>query len=559
MSPFSPLARLSRLSSFRAIFAVALLVASLGAARMVLAQDHHDMAMPAPTPTPATTVAKLGTVHFPISCTAESQQQFEAGVALLHSFEYESAKLAFDKVVQAEPRCAMAYWGQAMSLYRQLWGRPGASDLKQGHDLLKHAKSLKPQTERERQYIATSLEFFHDAKEKTYDKRLADYTTALKQLAAAHPDDIEASVFYSLALLASAPPHDPELKNEHEAANILLKLFDKYPNHPGIAHYIIHSCDHPSMAAMALPAAREYAAIAPASAHAVHMPSHIFARVGLWPDSIKSNEAALKVADQMASMKLHVLHHELHSRDYLHYAYLQIGDDKAAMAEYKALVAITPADAGGNLPRLQEHIQQFAARYAIEHRDWKTAAALVPIAEAKPQNKMSTYWGQAVGAGHLHDVATANAALKNYEAAMDEMRKGKDAYLVEYLADEHEQVQAWAAYATGNHEEGLKLMRSAADRQDKVGKGEADLPARESLASMLMEQNRPQEALTEYEAALQTDPNRFAGLYGAAQAAMKLGQHTKSSEYMAQLLKNCGESNSTRPELAEAKTVVASR
>lgn len=529
------------------------LLALLAAAPCALAQDHDHMAMAAPS------MAKLGTVHFPISCSADAQKQFEGGVALLHSFEYESAKLAFSKILEREPSCAMALWGQSMSLYQQLWGRPAPADVKQGHDWLKRAKGLKPTTPREQAYIRASLEFFHDAKDKTYDKRLAAYTAGLKKLAADYSDDIEASVFYALALLASAPPKDPELKNEHEAANILLKLFEKYPDHPGVAHFIIHSCDNPSMAALALPAAREYAAIAPASAHAVHMPSHIFARLGLWQDSIHSNLAALDVAGQMANMKLHVVHHELHSRDYLHYAFLQIGDDKSAMAQMDALKSMTPEAAGSGNARRQRHIQEFAARFAIEHRDWKTAAALKPIDGTTPEARMYTYWGQAVGGGHLHDTAVTSAARQHYAAAMDEMRHGRDAYLVKYMQDGLDEVAAWDLYAAGKNDEALKMMRAVADRQDKIGKGEADLPVREGLASMLMELGRPQDALTEYEAALKTDPNRFAGLYGAAQAAMKLGQNAKSAEYMAQLLKNCGPANSSRPELAEARTIVAQR
>ncbi len=517
------------------------------------AQDHSSMAMPMAAP-------KLGTVHFPISCSPASQQQFESSIALLHSFEYESAKLGFAKVVEGEPKCAMGYWGQAMSLYQQLWGRPNSGDLKRGRNWLKHAKSLKPATQREKDYITASQEFFHDNREKTYDKRVAAYSGDMGKLAANYPEDTEASVFYALSLLAAAPPRDPELKNQHEAANILLKLFDKYPDHPGIAHFIIHSCDHPSMAAMALPAAREYAAIAPASAHAVHMPSHIFARVGLWQDAITSNEAALKVADQMAAMKLHVLHHEMHSRDYLNYAYLQIGDDKSAMAQYDAFKAITNDQATGGLrDRRDELLQEIAARYAIEHRDWKTAASLQPIADSKPEAKLETYWGQAVGAGHLHDVAAASDARKNLDAALTEIRKGKDAYIAKFLVDEEDEVRAWEAYSAGKNDDALKMMREVADRQDKIGKGEAALPAREFLASMLMELGRTQEALVEYQAALKSDPNRFAGLYGAAHAAAKLGQSQQSADYMAQLLKNCAESHSTRPELAEAKMVVAAR
>lgn len=501
---------------------------------------------------------KLGTVSFSTSCTLAVQSQFERGVALLYSFEYELADAQFEEVAKKDPRCAIAYWGQAMTFYHQLWNRPSKADLARGAELLAKARSLNPPTPRERDYIQALSVFYSDTDKLDHSQRADAYADAMKGVHERYPDDHEAAVFYALSLLASGPERDPNLTNAKAAVAILNKLYDEQPNHPGIAHYIIHSCDNPAMASLALPAARQYASIAPSSPHAVHMPSHIFARLGLWQDDINSNLAAIRAANRMAAHH-HVMHHKVHSMDFLEYAYMQIGDDASAKATIERIAAVRPEQMD---PEFENYLlvrqAEGPAKYALERRHWKEALALQPIAGAPSDVQLVTYWGRAVAAGHLHDAAAAQDALKHYDELLEATRKGPRAEIVGGLKNEHQLVQAWAAYAAGNSEDAVRLLRTVADEQDKVGKGETDLPAREMLADMLFDLQRPQEALTEYEISLRTDPNRFNGLYGAAQAATQVQQKEKAATYYTQLLKNCEGVHSDRPELARAKTLLSS-
>ncbi len=503
---------------------------------------------------------KLGTVSFPISCAPATQPQFERGVALLYSFEYETAANQFQEIQKKDPTCAMIYWGQAMSLYHQLWDRPTKAELLRGAELLAKARSLNPPTARERDYIQALAVFYTDTDKLDHNKRADAYCKTMFGVYQRNPQDREAAVLYALALLGSAPEHDTDLTNAKAAVAILNKLYDEEPDHPGIAHYIIHSCDNPSMASLALPAARKYASIAPASAHAVHMPSHIFARLGLWQDDINSNLAAIKIADQMATMHVHVMHHAMHSMDFLEYAYLQIGDDAHAKAEVEAFAAIPDSDMDSEYKDFYEfHKAMAPAMYALERRQWKEALNLQPNANTRPYAQSATYWARAVAAGHLRDSVAAQDALKHFDTIIETTRKGDKPYLADDLKEPHDVVQAWADYASGQTAEALRLLRSVADTQDKAGKGETSLPVREMLADMLLEMRRPQEALAEYETSLSTDPNRFNGLYGAAQAAELTQQMDKAAAYYAQLLKNCDGIRSDRPELAQAKTLLAAK
>src|ERR1700746_2878081 len=501
---------------------------------------------------------KLGAVSFPTSCAPSTHGQFERGVALLHSFEYEQARNQFQEIAKKDPHCAMAYWGQAMSLNHQLWERPSQENLQLGAQLLAKARADNPPTPRERDYIQALAVFFTDAGKLDHGKRANAYAEAMQGVYQRNPQDREAAVFYALSLLASGSDSDPTLANAKSAVAILNKLFDEEPNHPGIAHYIIHSCDNPAMASLALPAARKYATIAPSSPHAVHMPSHIFARLGLWRDDINSNLAAIRVADNMAAHH-HVMHQEVPSMDFLEYAYMQIGDDATAKATIKQMAAIRPEQMD---PEFENYLlvrkREGPAKYALERRQWKEALGLQPSAGAPPDVQLVTYWGRAVAAGHLHDPVAAQDALKHYDELLEATRKGPRPYIVDGLKDEHQLVQAWAAYAAGNSDDAVRLLRAVADHQDKVGKAETELPAREMLADMLLDLQRPQEALTEYEISLRTDPNRFNGLYGAAQAATQVQQKEKAGTYYTQLLKNCEGIRSDRPELAQVKTLLVS-
>ncbi|MGB7845784.1 MAG: hypothetical protein WBL63_09235 [Candidatus Acidiferrum sp.] len=509
-------------------------------------QRHHDAD------------EKLGTASFPTSCAPAVQPKFERGMVLLYSFEYEVADAQFEEVAKKDPRCAMAYWGQAMTLYHELWNRPSKADLSQGAELLAKARSLKPPTARERDYVMALSVFYSDTDEVDHNQRADAYAKAMQGVHERNPNDNEAAIFYALSLLASGPDRDPNLTNAKTAVAILNKLYDQQPDHPGIAHYIIHGCDNPAMASLALPAARKYASIAPSSPHAVHMPSHIFARLGFWRDDINSNLAAISAADSMAAHH-HVMHHKVHSMDFLEYAYIQIGDNASAKATIEQIAAIRPEQMD---PEFENYLlvrqAEGPAKYALERRQWKETLGLQPNAGAPPDVQLVTYWGRAVAAGHLHDAIAAQDALKHYDELLEATRKGPRPYIADGLKNEHQLIQAWAAYAAGNADDAVRLLRAVADDQDKVGKAETELPAREMLADMLLDLKRAQEALTEYEISLRTDPNRFNGLYGAAQAAMEFQQKEKAATYYTQLLKNCEGIHSDRPELAQAKTLLAS-
>jgi len=531
------------------IILVVLILAATLSVSAIAADDqhHHDAA------------DKQGSVSFPVSCSPAAQKVFVQGVALLYSFEYEEANQKFENAGRVDV-CAMAYWGQAMTLYHQLWDQPSKANLQRGAELLATARELKAATARERDYIQALSVFYTDTGKLDHNERAEAYARAMRGVYERNPQDQEAGVFYALSLLGSAPARDRNLTNAKAAVAILNKLFAEQPTHPGIAHYIIHSCDNPQMASLALSAARKYASIAPASAHAVHMPSHIFARLGLWQDDINSNVAAIHIADNMAEMHLHLLHHKVHSMDFLEYAYLQIGDDTNAKKQIDAIEAIRKGDAGPEFADFVEEEQvRFPVMYAIERRQWNDALKLQPNSEMPPYAQIATYWGRAIAAGHLHDAASAQDSLKHFNELLEATRKGPKPYIADGLKDDSDIVQAWTYYASGKSDDAVRLLRSVADSQDKVGKRETALPAREMLADMLLNLQRPEEALAEYETSLHTDPNRFNGLYGAARAAGEMQQKEKAAGYYAQLLKNCDGVNSDRAELGQAKTLLAVR
>jgi tetratricopeptide (TPR) repeat protein len=505
-------------------------------------------------------VENLGSVDFPISCAPRVSDAFTRGLALLYSFEYEQARLAFRSVAEKDPACAMAYWGQAMSLYHQLWDRPTKAALEEGSLLLGKAQKLEA-TPREQDYIRALSVFYSHTGTLDHPQRSSAYAKAMQGVAERYPQDREAQVFYALALLSSAPENDPQHANERAAVAILNKLIEEEPEHPGIAHYIIHACDNPQMASLALPAARRYAAIAPASAHAVHMPSHIFARLGLWQDDIQSNLAAIAVADQMAAKHMHTTHHRVHSMDFLEYAYLQIGDDAKARQQVDQLKAIElmPGDEEFMQDYLEARQSTFPVMYAIERRQWTEALHLQPRPNSAPYSIAAIYWGRAVAAGHLHDARAAEQALARYDELVEQTRKGPKPYLAGGMKQPRKVMAAWAAYAAGHQDQAVTALREVADEQDKVGKGETELPAREMLADLLLDSGQAKEALVQYEISLETDPNRFNGLYGAAQAAGHLEQKDKASSYYAQLLKNCSGVQSDRPELLQARTLLAAK
>jgi hypothetical protein len=498
---------------------------------------------------------RLGTVSFPITCDPSTQQPFERGVALLHSFEFERSDLQFQDVARQDPNCAMAYWGQAMSIYHQLWSRPTPADLRDGLSLVRQAQRLRAGSERERAYIDSLAAFYSNYRSISHQKRVAAYAKAMEKLYRQYPEDREAAVWYALALLALGDDGS-DAPNQKRAIALLRDLLQAMPEHPGVAHYLIHACDEPQFASLGLEAARKYAGIAASSPHAVHMPSHIFARLGLWQDDIGTNLAALAVAQEQSAHG-EVAHHQLHAMDFLEYAYLQIGDDRGARAMVDEALALA-RKAGPEAGEYQNYaLVEFPVLFALETRQWKAALALRAPPGIEPYNRAIIDWAHAVAAGHLRDVPAAQSAVAQYGAMMQKTRRSPTLYEADTMDTDHDEARAWLAFARGRSEEALKLMRAVADDQDSAGKGEVELPAREMLADMLLEFGRPQEALGEYETSLKTDPNRFNGLYGAARAAEQAHRPEKSWQYYAQLLENCASGDSDRPELAQARAAVS--
>jgi len=510
---------------------------------------HHDAA------------EQLGKVSFPVSCAADSQKAFERGVALLHSFGYEEAEEQFAEIAKKDPSCAMAHWGIAMSLFHQIWERPQDASLKRGWAEIEKAQKIGAKTERERGYISALAEFYRDPAKNDHLKRATAYSEAMGKLHQQYPEDLEAGAFCALSLLAAESPDDTSLAKRKKAVEVLTPLFEQEPEHPGLAHYIIHSCDSPQMASMGLAAARRYAEIAPSSAHAVHMPSHIFARLGLWQEDIQANLKSVAVIEKQ-SPEMHMRGHELHALHFLLYAYLQTGQDEAAkqiLEQSKQILANAPTnDDTGMLEYFGFAAAHFPALYDLEMRHWANAAELQPEASAPPDLQMITYWARTVATAHMGDVEATRRNAKKFDEAEEATRKSKYAYVLEGPNADEGEVRAWLAFAEKKNDAALREMRRVADTQDKVGKGEVSIPAREMLADMLLELNQPEKALAEYEASMKTDPNRFNGLAGAARAAEQAHETSKANSYYAQLLKNCDDGkHSDRPELRSAKTLVA--
>jgi len=508
------------------------------------------------------TAAQLGTVTFPVSCDPKVQKPFERGIALLHSFWYEEAEKEFMQISTDAPNCAMAHWGVAMSLWHQLWNQPDKTVIQRGLDEVHQAKTTDgPITPREKAYIAAIAAFYSDSKKLDHDARAKAYSDSMKKVYETYPDDHEAAVFYALALLASEPHEDATFANRKQASAILEKLFATEPDHPGVAHYLIHSYDKPQLAQLGLPAARRYAQIAPASPHALHMPSHIFARVGLWQDDINSNLASIAATRKTAAMHMGGEGHQFHAMDFLFYAYMQSGRDadaKALIEEIRAMPNKHDDMYGKGYDPHAATLAHLSALYPIEMHDWAAAAAL-PSAEVSGTAEDSfTYWARAIGAAHLRKPDDARKDLAAIESIHKKLAAEKSEF-ASAVEDDRKEAQAWLAFAEGKDDDAVEAMRAIADKEDSLGEEPEGIPAREMIADMLMEAKRPQQALAEYQTDLKLHPNRFDGLYGAARAAETSGKHNDAAEYYALLLKVCDGSNSTRPELSRAKELVAQK
>ena len=508
---------------------------------------------------------KLGKVHFAISCSAESQKKFDVALAMLHSFWYKKSDQAFADLAVADPGCAMAHWGVAMSRFHQIWEVPPPDDLKAGVAAIAAARAASARTQRERDYVEALGAYYDKSESVDHLTRFLAYEKAMGELAAKYPKDREASIFYALALNGVANnglPPDKTYARQKKAGGILEPIFREMPEHPGVAHYIIHSYDYPPLAAQALDAARRYAKIAPDSPHALHMPSHIFTRLGLWEDSIASNLASAEAArrDLQKTMPGGFAFDELHAMDYLAYAYLQTGRDAQARKIFDDAARAEKFDK-----------QNFAAAYALtaiparlglERRDWKasTAVELRPadFAWSKfPWTESTVVFARAVGFARGGNTASARTEIGRLEKLRDSLRDAKNAYWSGQVEILRLEAAAWLARAEKKDSEALELMRSAAALEDTTDKHPVTpgpiLPAREQLGDLLLELGKPAEALAEYRADLASSPNRLNGLYGAARASRLSGDAAAAKGYYEKVVSLCGKADGAKEQLAEAR------
>jgi len=508
------------------------------------------------------TETQLGIVHFPVSCAASVQKPFARGVALLHSFWYEEAEKEFLEIAKDDPQCAMAHWGVAMSIWHQLWNNPDAKVIARGLDEVKAGEKLERHaTPREKAYLAAIGTYYRNSEKLDHHARVTAYSEAMKKVYESYPDDQEAAVFYALSLLASEPPDDSTFANRKQAAAILEKLFATEPDHPGVAHYLIHAYDKPQLAQLGIPAARRYAEVAPAAPHALHMPSHIFARVGLWQDDIKSNLASVAATRKTAAMGMGGEGHQFHAMDFLFYAYMQSGqEDKASalMDEVNKMPQMHDMYGLGFDPHLAMEAN-LAALYPLEMRDWAAAAALIPINVPNTAEEAVGYWAKAIGSAHRHQPEEVRKDVAAIEAIHQRFVDEKKKDFAEATEDDLKQAKAWLAFSEGKYDEAVADLRPMAEKEESLGDEPQGIPLREMIADMLLEANRPQDALVEYQTDLKFSPNRFNALYGAARAAEQAGRQSDANEYYAMLLKTCEGSNSTRPELTHARDLLAKK
>jgi len=543
-----------------------MIVMSLGAAAVSAAEaegngamEHHG-AMPAPAAD-----EKLGEVHFPVSCNKDAQKRFERAVALLHSMWYEEAVKAFTGVAEADPACAMAWWGVAMSHWYPLWFPPPAPALKAGAEAVAKAEAIGAKDEREHDYIAAIAAFYRDSEKLDHRTRALAYESAMARLHQQFPDDREAAIFYALALDATALPTDKSLANQRKAAAILEPIFAEQPNHPGIAHYLIHSDDSPALAEAGLRAARRYAEIAPSVPHALHMPSHIFTRLGYWQESIDTNlrsaEAGQVYAKEVFGQGVG-WDQSLHAMDYLAYAYLQLGEDRKARAvvdEIMAFKKVTP-----DTLAVAYAMAAVPARYAVERRNWAEAAKLeLPPATVAwdkfPWTAAMINFARALGKAHTQDLTGAKAEIDKLAATRDTL-KAKDKYWSDQVEAQRRAAVAILAQAEGRYDEAIRELRAAADLEDSMDKHPVTpggiAPLRELLGDLLLDLRQPAAALTDYERLLTSTPNRLRTLYGAAKSADAAGDRAKAKQYFQRLADLGSKADAPRPELKEATAYI---
>jgi hypothetical protein len=489
-----------------------------------------------------------GRTHFQITGEKSTQQQFDQGIALLHSFWYDKADKAFSQLAENDPLCGMAAWGRAMSLYHPLWERPDDATLRKGRAYVEQAKTAGVKTPRERDYIA-AIETFYAGEAVPHEQRAAAYAHAMRQLYQRYPKDREAAIFYALSLLGSASPLDKTYANQKQAARILEKVSLRIPNHPGVIHYIIHAYDSPPLAHLGLFAARKYAKIAPAIPHAQHMPSHIFCRLGLWHEAADSNLAALEAARKSGDERSG----ELHSFHFLAYAYLQSAQDLKARQILDELEIHRKPAAGSTNEQTSAYFNATAALIALERRDWKEAAIL-PVRKAVVG---PAHFARALGAAQTGDLDAARSECEKLRELKESAANSDDP--LKKLAPEilWKKASAWLAHKENKDEVALQLLSSAVELDEAYFQEIPLYPARELLGELLLELNEPKRALAEFETLLHSRPNRFHALHGAATAAQRSGATAKAKAYFRKLLEVCSQAEGSRPELRAAQDYLA--
>jgi len=514
-----------------------------------------------------------GKVEFPISCTPSVQSEFSRGVALLHSFFYEEARRVFTSVAERDPKCAMAQWGIAMTWWHPIWTPPRPDEMSAGKAAIEKAMALNAGTDRERGFI-TALNVYYNTRESSNAgaigqschgpvgprDRVIAYEKAMHQLRDKYPDEFEVQAFYAFAVLAAgyAMPNDTTLSKQLEAAALLEKLWKQNPNHPGVVHYLIHCYDYPALAQRGLAAAQSYASIAPWVPHALHMPSHIFTRLGMWDESIAANGASAEASRAYAAMRHRdaTEAEELHALDYMAYSYLQEARD----TEAKKIVDLAAKVRKTN-PELEFSaayaLAAIPTRYAFERNDWASAATLtvpnLPHWSSFPFMEALIEYGHALGRAHTGDLDGARKAIARMQQLRDATKDPKFDYFKNHLDLQMQAASAWVAASEGKKSEAIEMLRRAADAEDILGKHPvspgAFVPIREQLGSLLLEGGQAKQAQQEFEAALKIYPGRFRGLYGAARAAEQNGDKESASRYYAKLAAQTTKAASSRDEL----------
>ena len=510
----------------------------------------------------------FGDVSFALSCRYDLRETFNLGLSLMHSFEYAEAEKAFVSVLDQDPECLMAYLGTAMSILNHpLSFKQNSKSLERGEKLLKVAQTLTPNNEREKDYIDAVTVYFNDWQNLDTKTRKLNYESKMEELYNKYPGDVETAVFYSLAVLATADLNDKSYTKQKKSGKILEKLFETNPNHPGIAHYIIHNYDSPELAHLALNTARKYAVIAPASAHAQHMPSHIFTRLGLWNESIKSNidsaNSAVCYAESVNPNANWVS--EIHALDYLVYAYLQMGDNVRAQTEMNKMIEIKEVFPSDHFASAYALIA-VPSRLAVENKDWKLATELeLPKTNLDwnkaPWPKAMLHFSRALGFTNTGNTSKAQKELDILIDLRERLNEAKNSYESGQVTIQIESIKGWIEYSKGNTEKAIEYMKLASKLESETTKAAVTpgeiIPAEELLADLYMLTGKHKEALKSYELNLKGRPFRFNGLYGAAKAAQKLDNNELAAYYFEKLIKVSEDVNSSRPELSEAKYFLA--